>query len=97
MAWRYYRRRMDPITCPQCSSAMTTRRRGGVDLAQCTSCEGIFLSRVDLGSLIEEENDWHVQSGPSTQPVPRIVPGMTPPPEYVTAKQNRSYLDVLFG
>lgn len=77
---------------------MNTRQRGGVDVAQCTSCEGIFLSRVDLGLLIEEENDWHVQSGPSTAPIPRIVAGMSaPPPDYVTAKQARSYVDVLFG
>ncbi|MBA3232596.1 MAG: zf-TFIIB domain-containing protein [Propionibacteriales bacterium] len=88
---------MDPMTCPQCSSAMTPSQRGGVTLAQCTSCQGIFLSRADLGQLVEEENDWHVQSGPSTQPMPRIVPGMIPPPEYTTAKQARSYLDLLFG
>jgi Zn-finger nucleic acid-binding protein len=76
---------------------MVARSRGGVQVAQCTSCEGIFLARADLGLLIEQENEWHLQSGPTTQPIPRIVPGMSAPPEYVPAKQKRSYLDELFG
>jgi Zn-finger nucleic acid-binding protein len=77
---------------------MVARQRGGVTLAQCTSCEGIFLARIDLGLLIEQENEWHLQSGPTTQPIPRIVPGMTaPPPDVPSAKQARSYVDELFG
>ena len=52
---------------------------------------------IDLGVLIEQENDWHVSSGPSTQPIPRIAPGMTPPPVYAATRQSRSYLDELFG
>lgn len=89
---------MDAMTCPQCSSEMVERQRGGVSVVQCTSCEGLFLRRMDLGILIEQENDWHVSSGPGTQPIPRIVPGMSPPPmEYAVAKQARSYIDELFG
>jgi Zn-finger nucleic acid-binding protein len=76
---------------------MVARNRGGVTVAQCTSCEGIFLARVDLGLLIEEENEWHVSSGPTTMPIPRIVPGMSAPPDFLPAKQARSYLDELFG
>lgn len=85
------------MTCPQCSSEMVERRRGGVTVTQCTSCEGLFLARIDLGILIEQENDWHVSSGPGTQPIPRIVPGMTPPHDYAAARQARSYIDELFG
>lgn len=66
-------------------------------VAQCTSCEGLFLDRGDRGILIEQENDWHVSSGPRTQPMPRILPGMAPPPDYPGPKQARSYLDELFG
>jgi Zn-finger nucleic acid-binding protein len=88
---------MDDMTCPQCSSEMTERKRGGVSVVQCTSCDGLFLRRIDLGILIEQENDWHVSSGPGTQPLPRIVPGMTPPPDYAVTKQARSYIDQLFG
>jgi uncharacterized protein len=88
---------MDAMTCPQCSSEMAERKRGGVTVVQCTSCEGLFLRRIDLGILIEQENDWHISSGPSTQPIPRIVPGMSAPPEYSATRQARSYLDELFG
>jgi len=76
---------------------MTSRNRGGVSVAQCTSCEGIFLARIDLGLLIEQENEWHVNSGPTTQPIPRIVPGMEAPPPVAPAKQSRSFIDQLFG
>jgi hypothetical protein len=76
---------------------MTSRKRGGVSLLQCTSCEGIFLARIDLGLLIEQENEWHLQSGPTTQPIPRIVPGMEAPPDLGAPKQHRSYVDELFG
>jgi hypothetical protein len=55
------------------------------------------LARIDLGLLIEQENEWHVTSGPATQPIPRILPGMSPPPEYTAVKQPRSYIDELFG
>jgi uncharacterized protein len=88
---------MDAMTCPQCSSEMAERKRGGVTVVQCTSCDGLFLRRIDLGILVEQENDWHVSSGPGTQPIPRIVPGMSPPPQYAASKQSRSYIDELFG
>ena len=87
---------MDAMTCPQCSSEMAEQTRGGVTVVQCTSCEGLFLRRIDLGILIEQENEWHVSSGPSTQPIPRIAPGMTAPPVYAASRQARSYLDELF-
>lgn len=88
---------MEPMTCPQCGSKMAEHARGGVTVIQCTSCEGLFLRRVDLGRLIEAENDFHVGSGPTTQPIPRIVPGMEPPPQYTAARQPRSFLDSLFS
>lgn len=87
------------MLCPQCGEEMTTHQRGGISVAQCSGCEGIFLPRAELGLAIEQENDWHVSSGPTTQPIPRITPGMTPPPDYASAaaRQSRSYLDELFG
>ncbi|MGH3472971.1 MAG: zf-TFIIB domain-containing protein [Nocardioidaceae bacterium] len=88
---------MDPMTCPECGSEMTPHDRGGVTVAQCTSCSGVFLRRIDLGILIENENEWHVSSGPTTQPIPRITPGMSPPPTFITAQEARSYIDALFG
>jgi uncharacterized protein len=88
---------MESMTCPQCNAEMVSRNRGGVSIAQCTSCEGLFLFRADRGILIEQENDWHVSSGPGTQPIPRIAPGMTPPPVFTEPKRSRSYIDELFG
>jgi uncharacterized protein len=76
---------------------MTTHERGGVTVAQCGSCDGVFLRRADLGTLIEQENDWHISSGPTTQPIPRITPGMSAPPVYAPVRQARSYIDELFG
>jgi Zn-finger nucleic acid-binding protein len=88
---------MDSMTCPQDGGAMLPHERGGVTVMQCSGCQGVFLRYSDLGQLVEQENDWHIASGPTTQPIPRIVPGMTPPPQYTPPKQPRSYLDELFG
>lgn len=85
------------MECPQCSGVMKVQERGGATVAQCANCGGIFLARVDLGLLVEQENEWHVSSGPATQPIPRILPDMSPPPDYAPAKQSRSYIDELFG
>jgi len=88
---------MDEMTCPQCQSTMNERTVGDVTLAQCTSCAGVFLARADLGALVEAETDWHRNrdTGPVTQPMPRITADMTaPPPSKQTA---RSYVETLFG
>lgn len=86
---------MDEMTCPKCQSVMHTRSLGGASVSRCSSCEGIFLDRADLGILVESENDWHRHSGPTTAPLPRITADMTaPPPSRPTA---RSYIETLFG
>jgi len=76
---------------------MAVQDRGGVSVLQCATCQGLFISRAELGLLIEQENDWHVSSGPTTQPIPRILPGMSAPPAPPPARQARSYIDMLFG
>jgi Zn-finger nucleic acid-binding protein len=86
---------MDEMTCPKCQSAMNVRKVGEVAVAQCSSCNGIFLERADLWNLTEAENDWHVDSGPKTQPMPRITADMTAPPP--TSPKARSYIETLFG
>jgi len=85
------------MTCPQCGSEMANHERAGVTVAQCTSCEGVFLRRIDLGLLIEQENEWHLSSGPSTQPIPRITAGMAMPTVMLETRQSRSFVDELFG
>jgi uncharacterized protein len=90
-----YLRGMDEMTCPKCQSPMASRTIGDVTIDQCSSCTGIFLERACLGGLVEGENDWHRDSGPKTQPLPRITADMTvPPPSRPTA---RSYIETLFG
>jgi Zn-finger nucleic acid-binding protein len=85
---------MDEMTCPKCQSAMKTRFLGDVTVAQCSSCDGIFLDRADMGSLVEAENDWQRNSGPRTAPLPRITEDMdAPPPSRPTA---RAYIETLF-
>jgi Zn-finger nucleic acid-binding protein len=76
---------------------MLSKQRADVTVAQCSSCEGIFLRRIDLGALIEQEHDWHLSSGPTTQPIPRITAGMAAPTITLEARQSRSFLDELFG
>jgi Zn-finger nucleic acid-binding protein len=86
---------MDEMTCPKCQSAMKTRSLGDVTVAQCSSCDGIFLDRADLGTLVEAENDWHRNSGPRTAPLPRITEDMdAPPPSRPT---SRAYIETLFN
>jgi uncharacterized protein len=88
---------MAQMTCPQCQGEMTQHRRGGVDVAQCGSCKGIFLDRSELAALIEHENEWHLSSGPSTQPLPRITPDMAAPPASSSPLRRQAFIDELFG
>ncbi len=76
---------------------MVQRQRAGVSVAQCTSCEGIFLRRIDRGLLVELENEWHLSSGPTTQPIPRITAGMSTPAVMLETRESRSFVDELFG
>jgi uncharacterized protein len=85
---------MEDMTCPQCQSTMSPRQQGEVTVHQCSSCRGIFLERADLGNLIEAENDFHVDSGPKTQPLPRITPDMAIPPP--SRPVTRAYIQQLF-
>lgn len=66
-------------------------------MAQCSTCEGLFLRGIDRGVLIEQENDWHLSSGPRTQPIPRITADMAAPNPMMETGQARSFLDALFG
>jgi hypothetical protein len=74
---------------------MDQRTLGDVTVARCSSCGGVFLERADLGSLIEAENDWHVSSGPHTEPLPRITADMTAPPP--SRPRSRAYIETLFS
>lgn len=86
-------RDMDQMTCPKCDGTMAERSHGRVRVRQCESCQGVFLDRADLGSLIEAENDWHAHRSADTAQLPRITADMTVPP---SPSKARSYVDGLF-
>ncbi|MGH3366797.1 MAG: zf-TFIIB domain-containing protein [Nocardioidaceae bacterium] len=88
---------MEQMTCPQCQGAMLPQRRGGVQIAQCDECRGLFLDRAELATLIEQENEWHLSSGPRTEPLPRITTDMAAPPSRRTRPRSQSFIDELFG
>ena len=74
---------------------MMTRMLGGATVARCSSCEGVFLERADVGSLVEAENDWHRNVGAHhTEPLPRITADMTAPPP--SRPRARSFIETLF-
>ena len=84
------------MTCPQCQGTMRAHRLIDVEVARCTSCQGVFLSRADLGALSEGENEWHRGAGPHTEPLPRITADMAPPP-LAQRPRASSFIETLFG
>ena len=63
-----------------------------------TSCpegHGVFLARIDLGSLVESETDWHRLASQGTMPIPRITADMEKPR---TSKVHaRAWVETLFS
>lgn len=94
-----YRRSMETLTCPRCGAEMESRSLtnvgGDAEVSSCPDGHGVFLSRTDLGALIEAENDWHRHAGQHTAPVPKITADMTIPPS--TSPAARAWVETLFG
>ena len=90
---------MENLTCPRCGTEMVTRPLAGSagegDVSQCPEGHGVFLSRADLGSLIEAENDWHRTATQQTAPIPKITADMQAPPSSRTPA--RAWVETLFG
>ncbi|MGH3413569.1 MAG: zf-TFIIB domain-containing protein [Marmoricola sp.] len=82
------------MTCPKCQGELTSHTYADVSFRQCASCQALFLERIELGALIEAENDWHAHQSSETTPMPRITPDMTAPPP--RRARSRSFLDALF-
>ena len=82
------------MTCPQCQGQMDAHTYGEITARRCQGCGGLFLSRADLGALVEAENDWHDHQSANTAALPRITDFSTPPPP--AAPRSRSFLDALF-
>ena len=81
------------MTCPQCQGPMAERTFGHVSAHRCAECGGVFLARVELGALIEAENDWHAHQSANTATLPRITSGMPAP---VVPERTRAYVETLF-
>ena len=62
--------------CPQCGTEMNARPLGSGHLWSCPDGHGVFLARMDLGSLVESETDWHRLASQGTMPIPRITTDM---------------------
>lgn len=73
---------------------MESRPLGDGEVSQCPEGHGVFLSRADLGSLVEAELDWHRHAGQHTTPMPRITADMTAPPS--GRPSARSWVETLF-
>ncbi len=55
----------------------------------------MFLARIDLGSLVESETDWHRLASQGTMPIPRITADMEKPR---TSKVHaRAWVETLFS
>jgi Zn-finger nucleic acid-binding protein len=86
---------MEPMNCPRCGTEMHERLLGPAAVTQCPDGHGVFLSRADLGTLVEAELDWHRGAGQHTAPLPRITSDMTAPP--AAAPRSRAWVETLFG
>jgi len=84
---------MTEMVCPQCQSTMDERSFAHLSVHRCSQCSGIYLSRADLGALVEAENDWHSHQSANTAALPRITRD-TPPP--VSQARARAYIETLF-
>jgi len=74
---------------------MVTRQVGDGEVAQCPDGHGVFLSRADLGAMIESELDWHRHAGQHTAPLPRITADMVAPP--AAKPPARAWVETLFS
>ena len=90
---------MESLTCPRCGAEMVSRALSGgageAEINLCPEGHGVFLSRADLGGLIEAETDWHRHAGQHTTPMPRITADMTAPP--ASRAPARAWVETLFG
>ena len=82
---------MATLTCPSCQGEMTSRSHDRVTVRQCGECEGVFLERAQIGSLVEAETDWHAHQSTDTARLPRITADMPAP-----KPRPRSYVESLF-
>ena len=86
---------METLACPQCGGEMEERRLSRALVHRCPAGHGVFLSRAELGDLIDAETDWHRGADAHhTAPLPRITADMTAPP--ASARRAPAWVASLF-
>jgi Zn-finger nucleic acid-binding protein len=68
---------------------------GDAEVNSCPDGHGVFLSRADLGALIEAESDWHHHAGQHTRPMPKITADMVEAPPSASPAA-RAWIETLF-
>lgn len=58
------------MRCPRCHSVMVTFRRSGINIDQCTGCNGVFLDRGELEQLMSAEDGHYASDAGSFYPEP---------------------------
>ena len=86
---------MESMTWPRCGVEMSERNVGEATISKCPDGHGVYLSRAELGVLIEAENDWHAHQSANTAALPRITADMASPP--ATQSRSRAFVETLFG
>jgi Zn-finger nucleic acid-binding protein len=50
---------MAELVCPKCQSPMRSYERNGLQVDQCSGCQGIFLDRGELERLVDAESAYY--------------------------------------
>ncbi|MBU3869660.1 zf-TFIIB domain-containing protein [Streptomyces sp. 4503] len=66
------------MQCPKCHAPMHTYNRNGVQIEQCSGCQGIFLDYGELEALTRLEAQW-TQQMPPAAPGPQGYPAAPAP------------------
>ena len=81
--------------CPQCGTEMNARPLGSGHLwSSAPRATASSSPRIDLGSLVEAETDWHRHASQDTMPMPRITADMTAP--RTSRIPARAWVETLF-
>ncbi|MFK0127316.1 zf-TFIIB domain-containing protein [Streptomyces nigra] len=65
------------MQCPKCHAPMHTYNRNGVQIEQCSGCQGIFLDYGELEALTRLESQW-TQPAPPPPAAPQAYPAAAP-------------------
>ncbi|BDE15720.1 MULTISPECIES: TFIIB-type zinc ribbon-containing protein [Mycobacterium] len=82
------------VICPKCGSQMLPVPRFGVEIDQCTGCNGLFLDRGELEALSQAEANFYAAAQPP--PPQQYIPSQ-PYSQQGGYPQQGGFLGGLFG